>query len=186
MTARLEIVQIGQVRSRPRSTVSLLIDGDHIVIVDPGMAPSQSAILDPLERSGIQPHAVTDVVISHHHPDHTMNVGLFPEARLHDYWATYHHDTWISRSAEGFEVSPSVTTWLTPGHTREDITTVVETADGVVALTHLWWTAEGPLVDPHASDQRLIEEGRARVLDSADLIVPGHGEPFAAADAPSG
>ncbi|MBT8211630.1 MAG: MBL fold metallo-hydrolase, partial [Acidimicrobiia bacterium] len=102
-------------------------------------------------------------------------------ARLHDYWATYHHDTWTSRSAEGFEVSPTVVTWLTPGHTREDITTIVRTSEEVVAFTHLWWTAEGPEVDPRGTDQRQIEVGRARVLATATLIVPGHGPAFRSA-----
>lgn len=178
MPAGFHILQEGMAGPKVRSTVSLVVDGDHIIVVDPGMAPSQSAILDPLRAHGFAPDHVTDVVISHHHPDHTVNVGLFGEARVHDYWATYHHDIWTTRSAEGFEVSPSVVTWLTPGHTREDITTIVRTADDVVAFTHLWWTGEGPQVDPRATDQDLIEAGRARVLGEATLIVPGHGSAF--------
>ena len=178
MPATFHILQEGMAGPKVRSTVSLIIDGDHVTVIDPGMAPSQAAILDPLQSHGFEPADVTDVVISHHHPDHTVNVGLFGEARVHDYWATYHFDTWTSRSAEGFEVSPSVVTWLTPGHTREDITTIVRTADEVVAFTHLWWTADGPEVDPRGTDQEQIEAGRARVLAEATLIVPGHGPVF--------
>lgn len=51
---------------------------------------------------------MTDVVFSHHHPDHTVNAALFPSARIHDHWAIYQGDLWISREAEGAVLSPSV------------------------------------------------------------------------------
>lgn len=178
MTATFQVLQEGSVGDRVRSTVVLVEDGPQLIVIDPGMAPSQRAILEPLVEQGYAPSDVTDVIISHHHPDHTVNIGLFGEARVHDYWATYHFDVWTSRSAEGFRVSESVELWLTPGHTREDITTILETSDGDVACTHLWWHADGPAVDPHAVDTDQITEGRARVLEVASLIIPGHGAPF--------
>src|SRR5690606_14713176 len=104
--ARLTILQEGAGSPRVRSTVSLVLDGDSVIVIDPGMAPAQSAILRPLAAAGIEPADVTDVIISHHHPDHTMNVGLFGAARVHDHWAIYQHDIWTSRPAEGFQVSP--------------------------------------------------------------------------------
>lgn len=178
--AQLTILQVGSGRPAVRSTVSLVVDGDSIIVIDPGMAPSQSAILDPLAAAGFVPSDVTDVVISHHHPDHTVNVGLFGDARIHDHWAVYHHDTWTSRPAEGFLVSPSVVLWETPGHTLQDITTLIGTADGVVAATHLWWFEDGPTPDPLATDPAALERGRTRVLEVATRIVPGHGPAFAA------
>lgn len=178
MTANLRVLQAGSTRPSVRSSVILVLDGEHRIVIDPGMAPSQSAILLPLAATGVEPRDVTDVIISHHHPDHTVNVGLFGEARVHDHWAVYHYDLWTSRPAEGFSVSPSVTLWETPGHTPQDITTLVTTDDGLVACTHLWWNAGGPADDPFASDPEGIRRGRARVLEAADLIIPGHGEPF--------
>ena len=158
----------------------------HVIqtgMAGPGMAPSQDAILEPLEALGVGAGWVTDVVFSHHHPDHTLNAALFGGARFHDYWAIYQHDTWTSRDAEGFEVSPSVTLWSTPGHTREDITTIVRTDDEVIACTHLWWHEGGPAEDPRGTDQAAIAAGRARVLEVASLVVPGHGGPFRPVDA---
>jgi glyoxylase-like metal-dependent hydrolase (beta-lactamase superfamily II) len=68
---------------------------------------------------------------------------------------------------------------LTPGHTNEDATLLVETDDGTVACTHLWWHADRtPEVDPLADDQAALEASRARVLEVADVVVPGHGPPF--------
>jgi glyoxylase-like metal-dependent hydrolase (beta-lactamase superfamily II) len=180
--AELHVLQVGSGSPRVRSTVSLVLDGDHVVVIDPGMAPSQAAILDPLRSHGVEPGDVTDVVISHHHPDHTVNVGLFGDARVHDHWAYYQHDIWTSRSAEGFAVSPSVLLWETPGHTPQDITTLVGTVDGLVAATHLWWRADGPVEDPFATDPRALGQHRVRVLGVADLILPGHGPMFTPGD----
>ena len=169
--------------SRVGSTVTLIRDGDAIVIVDPGMVRSRSAILDPLSALGVAPDDVSDVVISHHHPDHTVNVALFPRARLHDHWAVYRDDVWVSRAAEGYSVSPSVTLLETPGHTPQDISTAVQTEAGVVVCTHLWWMADGPAEDPYALDPKLLHDNRLRVLDLGPaLIVPGHGPPFPVSD----
>ncbi|WP_222272993.1 hypothetical protein [Modestobacter marinus] len=52
------------------------------------------------------------------------------------------------RAAEGTHITPSIRLHATPGHTPQDITTLVGTADDVVALTHLWWTEEGQLTTP--------------------------------------
>jgi glyoxylase-like metal-dependent hydrolase (beta-lactamase superfamily II) len=163
---------------RTASTVSLIRDAEAIVVVDPGLVPERSSILQPLAALGLWPDDVTDVVFSHHHPDHTLNAALFPQARFHDTWAIYQGDMWDSRPAEGFEVSPHVKLLATPGHTPEDITTVATTDDGVVALTHLWWFAAGPPEDPYAADPALLHANRARILDMATLIVPGHGPAF--------
>src|SRR6476646_7824194 len=124
------------------STVGLVRDGDLVLVVDPGLVADRGALLAALRDVGTAPDDVTDVVISHHHPDHTVNVALFPNARLHDQWACYRDDVWISRDAEGVQVSPGVTLWETPGHTPQDISTIVQTDGGVVVCTHLWWNAE--------------------------------------------
>lgn len=176
--ATWHVLQVGSGRPGVRSTVSLVVDNDFLIVIDPGMAPSQLAISSPLRELGFDTAHITDVIISHHHPDHTINVGMFPDARVHDHWAVYHHDDWDSRPAEGFLVSPSVLLWETPGHTPQDITTIVGTEQGLVAFTHLWFYSAGPPEDPYATDPEALHRGRARVLTTATLIVPGHGPAF--------
>ncbi len=169
---------IGVYQSNVGSTVGFVRDGDARVVIDPGMVPTPASILDPLTALGESPATITDVVFSHHHPDHTLNAALFPHARFHDHWAIYKGDNWISRPAEGFEVSPSILLIETPGHSLQDITTLVGTADGLVAFTHLWWSAKGPVEDPYTPDAAVLHANRKRVLQIASLIVPGHGAPF--------
>jgi glyoxylase-like metal-dependent hydrolase (beta-lactamase superfamily II) len=172
---------------RVGSTVSFARDGDAVVVIDPGLVPSRAAILDPLAALGVAPEDVTDVVISHHHPDHTINVALFPNARLHDHWAWYRDDRWISRPAEGFELAPGIRLIETPGHSPQDISTLIDTDEGLTVATHLWWTSTGPTEDPYAPDPPLLHDNRSRVLALAGLarIVPGHGPSFVpSADTP--
>jgi glyoxylase-like metal-dependent hydrolase (beta-lactamase superfamily II) len=179
VSAQLDILAVGYADDRVASTVVLVRDADAVIVVDPGMAASRDVILAPLQALGVSPPMVTDVIFSHHHPDHTLNAALFPDARFHDHWAIYKDDVWTDRPAEGYGVSPSVHLLETPGHTAEDITTLVLTDTGLVACTHLWWSVDGPEEDPLASDQALLLRSRARVLSlGVDFIVPGHGAPF--------
>lgn len=177
-TAIWHVLQVGSARPGVRSSVSLIVDEDQLIVVDPGVAPSQSAISGPLLELGFEPTQITDVIISHHHPDHTIKVGMFANARVHDHWAVYQADNWDSRPAEGFLVSPSVLLWETPGHTAQDITTLVGTRQGLVAFTHLWFRSSGPSKDPYCTDPEGIHRGRERVLEVTGLIVPGHGPAF--------
>lgn len=178
-TATVHVLLEGSGSPSVRSSCTLVTDDTAVVVIDPGMAPTQADIVDPLEALGYRPADVTDVVISHHHPDHTVNVGLFGDARVHDHWAVYHHDTWTSRPAHGFAVSASIVLWETPGHTPQDITTLIGTPAGIVACTHLWWRESGPVDDPLAVDNGAIHTHRPSVLEVSALVIPGHGPSFA-------
>jgi glyoxylase-like metal-dependent hydrolase (beta-lactamase superfamily II) len=177
--AGFHLLSAGYGGGRVASTVSLVESGAALVVIDPGMVSSTSVILDPIRELGRAPEEVTDVVISHHHPDHTINIALFPNANVHDHWAIYKDDVWTARSAEGFAVAEDVVLWETPGHTAQDITTIVRDRVETIAFTHLWWYETAPFDDPLATDPAGLHVGRERVLDVATLIVPGHGEPFA-------
>jgi glyoxylase-like metal-dependent hydrolase (beta-lactamase superfamily II) len=161
------------------SSIVLVRDGDALIVADPGMVASRSLIVDPLAALGVSPDAVTHVFLSHHHPDHTMNVALFPNAEVFDFWARYRDDLWLDHDGDGHKLSAHATLWLTPGHTEEDASLIVEATDGVYAMTHLWWFSDRtPVVDPYAPDQAALERARERVLAAADVVVPGHGAPF--------
>jgi len=163
---------------RVSGTVTLIIDGPAVIVVDPGMVADRGALLAALAARGPRPEDVTDVVFSHHHPDHTVNAALFPNARIHDHWAVYEGDRWLEQDADGAVLAPSVRLLRTPGHTSEDISTVAATADGVYACTHAWWFAGGPEEDPLGTDAAALKTSRARLLKLATVIIPGHGAPF--------
>ena len=178
-TARLDVLVEGYAR-RPNvaGTVSLVRDEGRVIVVDPGMVADRDLILRPLRDLGVRPEDVTDVVVSHHHLDHTVNIALFPVVPVHDFQSVIDGDVFTARPADGTQLTPAVRLLATPGHTPQDITTLVGTADDVVALTHLWWTADGPADDPYAPDREQLRAQRERVLELATLVVPGHGAPF--------
>lgn len=180
MTTSVHLLTAGYADDRVASSVTLVRDGDALIVADPGMVASRSRILDPLAALGVAPTDVTHVFLSHHHPDHTLNVALFPNAEVVDFWARYRNDEWLDHDGDGHLLSRNAELWLTPGHTEEDATLVVRADDAVYALTHLWWRGDRtPVVDPLAWSQAKLQEGRRRLLESAvDIVVPGHGEPF--------
>jgi glyoxylase-like metal-dependent hydrolase (beta-lactamase superfamily II) len=181
MAATHHLLHAGYVRDDGvAGSVSLILDGDAVIVVDPGMVAERDLILAPLRRHGVEPEHVTHVVITHHHPDHTVNIGLFANAEVIDFWARYRGDQWLDHNGDGYRVSQHARLILTPGHTNEDATLLVETDGGVVACTHAWWRADRtPEVDPLADDQEALAASRLRILAQADVVVPGHGEPFA-------
>jgi len=177
--ANVDLLHAGYANDRVGSSIVLVRDGDAVIVTDPGMVARRSLILDPLAGLGIAPEAVTHIFLSHHHPDHTVNIALFPNAEVVDFWARYRDDLWLDHDGDGYALAPHAHLWLTPGHTSEDASLIVEADDGVYAMTHLWWhTDRTPELDPFASDQAALERGRARVLAAADVVVPGHGAPF--------
>jgi glyoxylase-like metal-dependent hydrolase (beta-lactamase superfamily II) len=182
MTATVDVLTSGYADDRVASSVILVRENDAIIVVDPGMVASRDAILDPLHALGVHEDDVTDVIFSHHHPDHTLNAALFLNARYHDVWAIYFDDHWDDRT-DVIDGAPSVALLDTPGHTREDISTVIKTEEGLVVCTHLWWSVDGPDVDPLAVDQDLLESSRAAVLALGPVtIIPGHGPAFSPGD----
>lgn len=180
-TARVDVLVEGSLTSTGggvRSSCTLVRDGDRSIVVDPGMAEGAAAILEPLGALGLAPEDVTDVVLSHHHPDHTMYAGLFPSAAVHDHWAVYRGTDWEDSDCDGRVLAPSVVLARTPGHTAEDLATIVGTPEGIVVCTHSWFTSETTVDDESPEDHAGLHAARAAILDVADLIIPGHGPAF--------
>jgi glyoxylase-like metal-dependent hydrolase (beta-lactamase superfamily II) len=180
-TARVDVVLDGSLTSTGGgvvSTCTLVRDRDRTIVVDPGMAAGAGSILDPLARLGFPPEGVTDVVLSHHHPDHTLHAGLFPNAAVHDHWAIYRGTDWEDSECDGRVLTPSVQLARTPGHTAEDLVLLAGTADGLVVTTHSWFHANSAAQDEDPEDLAQLRESRRRILEVADQIVPGHGPAF--------
>jgi glyoxylase-like metal-dependent hydrolase (beta-lactamase superfamily II) len=175
----VHLLHAGYTGDRVASSVVLVRDADALIVVDPGMVARRGLILEPLSSLGVAADAVTHVFLSHHHPDHTINVALFPNAEVVDFWARYRDDLWLDHDGDGHRLGPNSELWVTPGHTEEDATLMVSAEDGVYAMTHLWWHEDRtPLIDPIAADLDAIERGRTRVLATADIVIPGHGPAF--------
>ncbi len=186
----VHLIHPGYVRegSHVGSSVTFIRDGEALIVADPGLVANRRLILDPLADLGVAPEAVTHVFLSHHHPDHTVNTALFPNAEVVDFWARYRDDLWLDHDGDGWRMTPGTQLWLTPGHSEEDASLIVEAEDGVYALTHLWWFPDRtPAIDPYAPDQAVLDLQRERRRGDGDIspaheLAPEHAHPCARHD----
>lgn len=102
LVSLLEAAGLGTDALQPDCNVTVLKDGDRVVLFDvgsgPNFMPTAGEILDNIEAAGITPEDVTDVVFTHAHPDHIWGLMddfdefVFPEANYYinqaewDYW----------------------------------------------------------------------------------------------------
>jgi len=185
-SARIDILVEGSLTSTGggvASSCTLIRDADRVIVVDPGMAESARSILDPLAALGVRVEDVTDVVLGHHHPDHTIHAGHFPNAAIHDHWAIYRGTDWEDSECDRRMISPSVVLARTPGHTAEDLAVVVGTPEGVVVCTHSWFNGSTRVEDEDPEDAEQLRASRRAILQVADRIIPGHGPAFTPTDA---
>ena len=180
MTARLDVLCAGYAADRVASTVVLIRDEGAVIVVDPGMVADRRRILDPLARLGVDPAVVTDVVLSHHHPDHTLNAALFERARVHDFWAIYAGDTWTDRPSGRVR---AVALGAADDHSRPHGRRTSPRSPAPTTASPPARTCGG-----RKRARRSIPSPRIRICSSGPvpgcwqltpaLIVPGHGAPF--------
>ena len=133
--ARVDVLAVGYADTPSvAGTVGLVRDGNCVIVVDPGMVRSRSLILDPIDRLGLTPDDVTHVFVSHHHLDHTVNIALFRHAEIVDFRTVRRDDHVEPHAGDGWHLAPHTTIWVTPGHTPQDASLVVDTVDGVMVV----------------------------------------------------
>lgn len=178
MVATFKILQKGYVKDDGEtvaSTISLVLDEDVKLIVDPGMSKNRSGIIKELKDENLEPNDINYVFITHHHPDHTINIGMFPKATVIDFASTYKDDFW-SEHEEDYKLTPNIKIVSTPGHTQEDASLVVRTDKGTIVFTHAWYHEDmTPEKDQLAEDEVLLGKSRKKILKIADFIVTSHG-----------
>jgi glyoxylase-like metal-dependent hydrolase (beta-lactamase superfamily II) len=182
--ATVDVLIAGHVKDTPAGksvhpSVSLVRDGDLVIVVDPGILDTPALLVDALAEHDLTARDVTHVFVTHHHLDHTRHVGMFPTATVIDVDSVYDGSLWLAHDGDGHHLSPDVSVIETPGHAQECAALVVSTDDGTVVLTHAWWFADmTPVQDPLVWDQAALERSRERILGLADIVVPGHGPAF--------
>jgi glyoxylase-like metal-dependent hydrolase (beta-lactamase superfamily II) len=166
----------GTEEEKTRPTVSLVKDGNIVMVVDPGVLESQQVLIDALQKEGLGVKDVNIVCITHSHIDHYRNIGMFPEAKTLEFFGL-----WSKNTTEDWQeqFSKNIKVLKTPGHDYTSITLFVTTKDGVIAVCgDVFWKENYPKKDVYASDLRKLEKSRELVLEMADWVVPGHGRMY--------
>jgi glyoxylase-like metal-dependent hydrolase (beta-lactamase superfamily II) len=169
------------------SASTLILHKDKKILVDFGT--NRGMLLEGLKREKLEPKDIDILYLTHYHPDHFLNMYLFPGKEIHDGTILWQEDKEVFY--EGKIPHTDLEIVLTPGHCPEHTSIMVETKDmGIVCVAHdvFWWedgnqkaeTLEDlmELEDPFASDIEALRKSRELVLERADWIVPGHGRMF--------
>lgn len=87
------------------STVTLLRDGERVILVDVGAFGVRRELAAQLKARGVSAGDVTDVVLTHAHYDHSVNFTLFPNARV---WIGDEELRWAAAQPPGFDPLPEL------------------------------------------------------------------------------
>jgi glyoxylase-like metal-dependent hydrolase (beta-lactamase superfamily II) len=107
----------------------------HTILVDAGsgdlLGPKLAKLPDSLRAAGVKPEDVTDILVTHIHPDHTggLMIGgkmVFPNATVHvnkrelDFWTDRATGENYPEPTKGFykQVGPTVGPYVAAGHVK--------------------------------------------------------------------
>lgn len=153
-------------------TVTLVRDGDLVMVCDPGVLDSQDMLIDVLKKEGLTVDDVTHVFITHSHIDHYRNIGMFPRAKTLEYWGIWDGGSCVEWDEQ---FTKDIKVIKTPGHNYDGLTLFVTTDEGTIAICgDVFWKENAPTPDPYASDLKELDKSRQLVMSSADFIIPGH------------
>jgi len=158
------------------ATISLVKDGEIVMVVDPGVLESQQELIRALEKENLNVGDINFVCLTHSHIDHYRNIGMFPEAKTLEFYGVWDKNTvkdWNEQFSENIKIIK------TPGHDKTGITLLVKTDKETVAICgDVFWKENFPDEDEYADDPKKLKESREKILELADWIVPGHDDMF--------
>ncbi len=164
------------------STSTLIRTGSHNIVVDTSRSFMKPAIKASLKQIGkVFPEDVDILVLTHAHSDHIENNGMFKNARIY-----IHKDEELDvpdavRVDKETEIAKGVRIVPTPGHSAGSVSVFVD-ADRHYAIVGDAIPLKGnytKMVPPRLNvdpDQAL--ESMKKIIAYADVVVPGHDQPF--------
>jgi len=175
----------GPATQKAGGTITLL-RGRYNVIVDTGNPCDRPILVKALASESLRLRDIHYVVCTHGHSDHVGNNSLFPKATFIVSYDISRGDqyTFHNFQKQGpYRIDDDVEIIYTPGHTKQDISVLVRTRRGIVAVTGDLFESEKDLTDDQlwhqfSEYQEEQQESRRKILDVADYVVPGHGDIF--------
>ncbi|XP_064409053.1 metallo-beta-lactamase domain-containing protein 1 [Latimeria chalumnae] len=161
-----------------------LIKGKEIILVDTGSPWDKEIILKYLSTHSLTPEDIRYVICTHGHSDHVGNLNLFPNATFIVSYDVCNRDAYLShdfRAGRSFRIDEYVEVFPTPGHTGSDVSVLVRgTARGTVVVAGDLFEREGDGESwkELSENPEAQEQNRMKVLEIADVVIPGHGGPF--------
>jgi len=172
---------------RASCTVTLIQENNLNIVVDPGM--DKKLLLEALKKENLTTKDINYVILTHMHPDHIILTAIFENAKVVDLENIFTFDGTIQEH-DGKIPNTNIELISTPGHEQCECSVLTQTDEGkVVIASDLFWWADNAeqktdkeslmnLEDPYMADKKSLKESREKVLDIADIIIPGHGKMF--------
>ena len=155
-------------------TVTLIKDGNNNIVVDPGVLESQDLLAGKLKEEGLKVDDVNYVFLTHSHPDHHMNTGMFVKAKKLEFYGLWDNNKcleWNKNFSNDIEIIK------TPGHSDDSLTFLVKNDSGKIAVCgDVFWKENYPADDHYANNKEKLAASRKKVLEIADYVIPGHGD----------
>ena len=167
--------------SETSSSSTLIRCRGHNIVVDTGSAFMKAGIKTSLKQIGVFPDEVDILILTHNHGDHTGNVGMFPKARI-----LMHSGDEPFKGAETidgpeYKVCEGVRIVHTPGHTPGSCSVFVSGDRNYVITGDACPLKDNFLkhIPPRLNcDESAAMESLRRIEAFADVVVPGHDQPF--------
>lgn len=167
-------------------TSTLIETENKKILVDPGT--NAKKLLEALEKNNLTVKDISFIYLSHYHPDHFLNIRLFPDIDIYDGGIRWSNDQEYFYS----DLLPETNIQIlkTPGHSPEDASLLVKTIEGNICIApDVFWWEDGlqksetmeellSLEDPFATDKEALMSSRKLVLEKSDFVIPGHGKIF--------
>ncbi|MFC1599040.1 MBL fold metallo-hydrolase [Patescibacteria group bacterium] len=173
---------VGPNKCKASSTVTLIQDEKKNIIIDTGTRNNQEKIIKVLAKHKLKSVDIDYVIITHAHTDHVENLGLFNKAESLNVFETKKADVFkiseeILNKGEK-QLTANVRLILTPGHTTECLTVLVETEQGSIAVAGDLFVKKQVEKGIFIEDAKIWQKSRNKIIKLADFIIPGHGPMF--------
>jgi len=148
------------------------------ILIDTGYTGFENEILANLEKEGVKPQDIDYIINTHEHFDHCGNNHLFPNAKkIIDVleWCP-NKCLNVYKSVSDIKIDERIKIISTPGHKYPH--------NSVVVKLDKTYVISGDALAPNKPDKRFsIEafehyqkvESALKILEVADVIIPGHG-----------
>ena len=164
-----------------RSSVTLIRSEGLNILVDTSMVANRSMLLQALQTQNLTPENINVIVNTHCHRDHVGNNEIFPQAQIYAHQACMQKRNFIKINSFPYSLTREIEIWETPGHSWDSITVLVK-FEKIYAITGDAIPLKGnyenwipPVI--HVDAEQAIESMK-RIVEIADIIIPGHDSPF--------
>jgi N-acyl homoserine lactone hydrolase len=174
------IVRNGKEILEAHSSVTMVTWPEHIMIVDTSDQEYRARVVDALSANEVDPDQVDIVVNTHLHSDHCANNDLFHYAVQMAHEQERPDRRFVAVKGD-HELYPGINLVHTPGHTAGTMSVFVESdrkyaivGDAVPTFENVRrWVPPGIVSDGDAALRSM-----KKIVDYADVVVPGHDAPF--------